>query len=190
MTDVAAAPAARRSRPALWISIALAVVLALLIGVLATRQSAEARLAKSPLVGKGVPAVVGKTVDGRSSYDIDDHQGEWVLVNFFATWCVPCQQEHDDLVRFSKAHAEAGDASVVSIVFADNASDVKKFFAQRGGDWPVVLDDDGAVATAFGVARVPESYLVAPNGTVVGKVTGGVNFPFLQEQLAKFEAGS
>jgi cytochrome c biogenesis protein CcmG/thiol:disulfide interchange protein DsbE len=189
MTDVAAPPAARRSRPALWISIALAVVVALLIAVLATRDNAQTRLVKSPLVGKAVPAVAGRTVDGTSSYDIDDHQGEWVLVNFFATWCVPCQQEHDDLVRFSRAHAEAGDATVVSIVFGDTLPEVRKFFSQRGGDWPVVRDDDGALATAFGVARVPESYLVAPNGTVVGKVTGGVNFTFLQQQLAAFEAG-
>jgi cytochrome c biogenesis protein CcmG/thiol:disulfide interchange protein DsbE len=190
MTDVATPTVARRSRPALWISVALAVVLALLIGVLATRDNAQTRLVKSPLVGKGVPAVVGKTVDGSSSYDIDDHQGEWVLVNFFATWCVPCQQEHDDLVRFSRAHAEAGDASVVSVVFGDKVGEVQKFFAQRGGDWPVVRDDDGALATAFGVARVPESYLVAPNGTVYGKVTGGVTFTFLQQQLATAEAGS
>jgi cytochrome c biogenesis protein CcmG/thiol:disulfide interchange protein DsbE len=93
-------------------------------------------------------------------------------------------------VRFSRFHANTGDASVVSVVFADQTADVRRFFAQRGGDWPVVRDEDGGVATAFGVARVPESYLVAPNGTVVGKITGGVTFDYLQEQLAKFEAGS
>jgi cytochrome c biogenesis protein CcmG/thiol:disulfide interchange protein DsbE len=182
------APPVKRSRPALWIAVSLAVVLALLIGVLATRDSAATRLVKSPLLGKAVPALTGTTVDGSATYDIDDHQGEWVVVNFFATWCVPCQQEHDDLARFAKFHEAAGDASVVSVVYVDKTADVKRFFAQRGGDWPVVRDGDGAMATAFGVARVPESYLVAPNGTVVGKITGGVTYDFLQEQLAKFEA--
>ncbi|MCU1483360.1 MAG: dsbE [Actinomycetia bacterium] len=188
MTDVAT-PTVKRSRPALWIAVGLAVVLALLIAVLATRDNAATRLVKSPLVGKAVPALTGTTVDGTATYDIDDHQGEWVVVNFFATWCTPCQQEHDDLARFEKFHGAVGDASVVSVVFADQTSDVKRFFAQRGGDWPVLRDANGVLATAFGVARVPESYLVAPNGTVVGKVTGGVTFDFLQEQLAKFEAG-
>jgi cytochrome c biogenesis protein CcmG/thiol:disulfide interchange protein DsbE len=188
VTDVVAPPA-KRSRPALWIAIGLAVVLALLIAVLATRDNAATRLVRSPLVSHPVPALTGTTVDGSRSYDIDDHQGEWVLVNFFATWCVPCQQEHDDLARFQKFHAAAGDASVVSVVFADQTSDVRRFFAQRGGDWPVVRDEDGALATAFGVARVPESYLVAPDGTVAAKVTGGVTFDFLQEQLGRLEAG-
>jgi cytochrome c biogenesis protein CcmG/thiol:disulfide interchange protein DsbE len=187
MSDTAAPPA-KRSRPALWIAVAIAVVLALLIGVLATRDSAATRLVRSPLVGKTVPATKAALVDGSGSYDIDDHRGQWVLVNFFATWCVPCQQEHDDLVRFARAHAAAGDASVVSVVFSDQTADVERFFAQRGGGWPVLRDDDGALATAFGVARVPESYLVAPNGLVVGKVTGGVNFDFLQQQLARFQS--
>jgi len=173
----------RKSRTALWTAIAVGVVLALLVAVLATRDPASTRLAKSPLVGKGVPALSAQTVDGSSTYDIDDHQGEWVLVNFFATWCIPCQEEHDDLVRFAEAYT--GQASVVSVVFSDQAEDVRRFFERRGGDWPVLRDDDARIATDFGVARVPESYLVAPNGTVYGKVLGGVTFEFLQEELAK-----
>jgi cytochrome c biogenesis protein CcmG/thiol:disulfide interchange protein DsbE len=184
VTEVVAPPV-KRSRPALWIAVALAVVLGLLIAVLATRDNAATRLVRSPLVGHPVPALTGTTVDGSRTYAIDDHQGEWVLVNFFATWCVPCQQEHDDLARFAKFHEADGDASVVSVVFDDTPARVKQYFAQRGGTWPVVRDD-GALATAFGVARVPESYLVAPNGVVVAKITGGVTYDFLQEQLAKF----
>ena len=178
----------RTPRTALWIAGGVAVVLALLVAVLATREPATSRLVKSPLVGHVAPGIESGTVDGGSTYSLDSRRGEWVLVNFFATWCVPCQQEHDDLVRFADAHAAAGDATVVSVVFSDDAASVRKYFAQRGGAWPVLKDDDGAIATAWGVARVPESYLVAPSGVVVGKVTGGVKFDFLQEQLARFEA--
>ena len=182
--------ARRRPRTAQWVSLAIAVVLALLVAVLATRQSATSRLVQSPLVGKTVPALAGDTVDGTDTYDIDDHRDEWVLVNFFATWCTPCIEEHDDLVRFAEAHAQAGDANVVSVVFSDKPSDVERFFDERGGDWPVIADRDAAIATAFGVARVPESYLVAPGGQVVGKVTGGVTFDFIQDQIARYEKGA
>ena len=125
---------------------------------------------------------------GDGTFSLDDHRGQFVLVNFFATWCVPCQQEHADLERFAEAHAAAGDASVVSVIFSDQTSDVNRFFARRGGNWPVLRDDDGTIATDWGVARVPESYLVAPSGVVVGKITGGVSFAFLQQQLARLQA--
>jgi cytochrome c biogenesis protein CcmG/thiol:disulfide interchange protein DsbE len=177
----------KRSRTALWSAVALGVVLALLVVVLATRDPATTRLVKSPLVGKVAPATVARTIDGGERFTLADHRGGWVLVNFFATWCIPCQQEHDDLVSFARAHAEEGDATVVSVVFSDELPEVRRFFDQRGGDWPVVRDDDGAIATAWGVARVPESYLVAPSGVVVGKVTGGVQYEFLEQQLKAFD---
>jgi cytochrome c biogenesis protein CcmG/thiol:disulfide interchange protein DsbE len=177
----------RRPRTALWVAITLGVAIALLVGVLATRDPASTRLVKSPLVGKSVPDIAKPTINGQGDFSLRQQRGKWVLVNFFATWCVPCQQEHDDLVRFAAAHHGSGDALVVSVVFSDETADVRRYFARRGGDWPVVADADGAIATDFGVARVPESYLVAPSGLVVGKVTGGVQFAFLQAQLAKFE---
>lgn len=174
-------------RPAVWVAAGIAVVIALLVVVLATRKPATDRLVKSPLVGKEAPAVSGKTVAGDTTYALSSQRGKWVLVNFFATWCVPCQREHDDLLRFANAHGVQGDASVVSVVFSDEVANVKSYFDQRGGDWPVVRDDDGGIATAWGVARVPESYLVAPSGLVVLKITGGVSYDFLQQELSRLE---
>jgi cytochrome c biogenesis protein CcmG, thiol:disulfide interchange protein DsbE len=176
-----------RPRTALWVAIAIGVAIALLVTVLATRDPASSRLVRSPLVGRTAPDIDAVAINDAGRFSLVDQRGKWVLVNFFATWCVPCQQEHDDLVRFAAAHADAGDAAVVSVVFSDQTSDVRRFFARRGGDWPVVADEDGTFATAWGVARVPESYLVAPSGLVVGKITGGVRFAFLQAQLARFE---
>jgi cytochrome c biogenesis protein CcmG/thiol:disulfide interchange protein DsbE len=163
-----------RGRPALWISVGIGLVLAVLVAVLFTRPPAEQRLVKSPLVGHVAPDTFG----------IDQQRGRFVLVNFFATWCVPCQQEHDDLLRFAAAHPD--DARVVSVAFDPN-DDVRSYFERHGGNWPVVQDDDGGIATAWGVSRVPESYLVSPSGRVLGKITGGVKFDSLQDLLAKYE---
>jgi cytochrome c biogenesis protein CcmG/thiol:disulfide interchange protein DsbE len=95
--------------------------------------------------------------DGEA-FDLADERGRFTLVNFFATWCVPCVEEHDDLVRFANTHAIADDARVVSVVFSDRPGDVERFF---------------------------ESYLVAPDGRVVLKLLGGVRFDRLEELFAE-----
>lgn len=180
----------RRPRTALSSAAALGVVVVLLVAVLATRAPATSKIDKSPLLGKPAPALAGPVLTGGTgAFDLDSLQGRVVLVNFFATWCVPCVQEHDDLRRFAEAHAVAGDARVVSVVFGDEPSNVRRFFARNGGDWPVIGDADGAIATSWGVARVPESYLVGPDGTVLSKVTGGIKYDMLESLVARATGG-
>lgn len=177
-----------RSRTALVTSAVLAVLLVGLVVVLATREPATTRVAKSRLVGREAPAISGESVLDGESFDLRDHRGRFVLVNFFATWCTPCIEEHDDLVRFSEVHQEAGDARVVSVVYSDKQDDVRRFFEQRGGDWPVVGDPDGAAATSYAVIRVPESYLVGPDGRVLVKIIGGIEYEQLEELFADVAA--
>ena len=162
-----------RSRVALASAVVLGVLLGAFVVVLATSKPATSRLAESPLIGREAP----------STGDVEVGAGRWTLVNFFATWCIPCVEEHDDLVAFSQRHAVTGDAEVVSVVFSDEPADVEEFFDERGGDWPVVRDDDGRIATDFGVTGVPESYLVAPNGIVVAKIVGGIDLERLEALL-------
>jgi cytochrome c biogenesis protein CcmG/thiol:disulfide interchange protein DsbE len=178
-----------KQRPALVASIVIAVVLALLVAVLATREPAVNRVAKSPLLGKQAPAMAAETIDG-DTFELADLEGQWVLVNFLASWCEPCKAEHDDLVQFSEAHAATRDASVVSVVFDDDAESVREYFAERGGDWPVLLDDEGAAAVAWGVPKAPETFLVAPNGRVVLKISGELTYAFVEEQLQLLRSGS
>lgn len=173
----------RRGRVAVTAG-AVGVVLAGFVVLLATREPAVNRLADSPLVGRPAPAIDAARLTG-GTYRLDDDAGRWVLVNFFATWCVPCQREHPELVRFATAHAAAGDATVVSVVFDDDPDAVREFFAANGGDWPVVSDDDGRIAVAYGVVRVPESYLVTPRGFVAAKIIGGVTAEGLEDLLAR-----
>ena len=171
----------RQRRTALVTSVVLGVLLVGLVLVLATRDPASTRVAKSRLLGRPAPAIVGDSVVSGDRFDIADQRGRFVLVNFFATWCTPCVEEHDDLVRFANTHAVADDARVVSVVFSDDPRDVERFFEQRGGDWPVLADQDGSIATSYGVTGVPESYLVAPDGRVVLKLLGGVRHDRLEE---------
>jgi cytochrome c biogenesis protein CcmG/thiol:disulfide interchange protein DsbE len=176
----------RRPRTALVTALVVGVLVALMVGVMATRDPNTEKITQSPLIGRLAPSIQGTTLSG-GSFDLGDQRGRWVVVNFFATWCVPCLEEHPQLLAFDEAHAKTGDASVVSVLFDDKPEKARAVFAQRGGTWPVVIDDEGAVGVSYGVARVPESFLVAPDGTVVRRLVGGVTAAELNSILAQYD---
>ncbi len=173
---------AARSRTTFWIVLPVAVAVVFLLLLLATRPSAGDREDHSELIDGLAPVVEGRTIDG-TWFDIDDHRGQWVIVNFFSTTCVPCIQEHPELVAFQEAHEPLGDATIVSVTFDDQASNVIEFFAEHGGDWPVLAEETGSIALHYGVTGVPESFLINPNGVVAERIIGGITAGYLQERL-------
>ena len=190
----AAAPQERGDGPAggsrlsLVAAVAVAVVVALLVVVLATRDPSTERRTQSPLLGRLAPATAGTALDGRA-VDIDDHRGRWVMVNFFASWCTPCITEHPELVAFDAAHRDRGDAVLIGVTYDNDADDARAFFARRGGAWPVIDDPDNSIGVAYGVAQVPETFVVAPNGTIVQRFAGAVTAAQLDDVIALYEGG-
>ncbi len=177
----------RRRRHAPFIAGAIAVVIALLVVVLATRQPATTKVETSPLVGKPAPPLAGTTIDG-GRYRLADRPGQWVLLNFFATWCVPCRREHPDLIRFADRHRAAGDVAVVGVIYSDDTNAVRRFRKLNGGDWPMLLDQSGATAVSYGVSGVPESFVIDPDGLIVAKLVGGVRDDELETFFQRLRA--
>ena len=182
------ADAPRRGHLARNAALAVGVVLIALVALLATAKTNDQRRPEARIVGQAVPVVQGTTLDG-GNYDIDDHLGNWVVVNFFASWCTPCRVEQPELVKFHQEHQQAGDVEIVSVVFQDKEADVKAFFDQSGATWPVLVGDTGSTALQFGVTAVPESYIVSPDGQVVAKFEN-VTAVELDSVIARYAASA
>lgn len=185
-TDDALDPPAGGPRTALVASAVVAVLVVLLVAVLATRDPSSARATQSPLIGKVAPTTEGTTLDGES-VSVSDLRGRWVMLNFFASWCIPCQTEHPQLAAFHAAHEAAGDAVLVGVTFDDRAEDARAFFERNGGGWPVIDDPDNSLGVAYGVAQVPETFVIAPSGIVVQRFAGAVTRADLEAVIAAYE---
>ncbi|HVF31775.1 MAG TPA: TlpA disulfide reductase family protein [Acidimicrobiales bacterium] len=173
-------------RPGRWIAVGVAVLAVAFLLVLATRQSAEESASDSPLLGKPAPEVTGPDLGG-DIVRLSQLRGRYVLLNFFASWCVPCEREHDDLIRFQESHAGANDATVLAVLFDDEVDDALDFFERRGGAWPVLQDPGGKVSLDFGVRGPPESFLISPEGVVLSRIIGEVSSDGLERLLAEAE---
>jgi cytochrome c biogenesis protein CcmG, thiol:disulfide interchange protein DsbE len=161
--DDAAPP--RRVAP--FIALAVALVLAALFAILAgAKGERDAETANTPLMFQPAPQIVGETLDG-GSFDLGRRRGSWVVLNFFQSTCVPCVQEHPEVVAFADQQADLVDgAELVTVIFNDAAEDVQAFFdANGGGDWPVLLDGTGAPVD-YSVTKVPETWVIDPDGRV------------------------
>ena len=108
----------------------------------------------SPLIGNPAPAVQSTLVGG-GSFDLSRRKGSWVVLNFFNSTCVPCRNEHPELVAFAENQDGLADgAELFTVVNDDTDEAVSAFFEEKGGDWDKIRDPDGAIAVAFGVAKV------------------------------------
>ena len=167
-------------------AIVVGIVLIAFVALLATRKGNDQRQPEALIVGKAVPEIVGTTLTG-DRFDIDNHRGNWVVVNFFASWCTPCRVEQPELVKFAQQHAAADDVKVVSVVFQpDDETAVRDFMAKSGATWPVIGGETGSIALSFGVTAVPETYLITPDGQVVAKYEAGLTAASLDAQIQKY----
>ena len=176
----------RRRSPV--IAAAVGAVLVGLLAVLALADPGDSDTAESPLLGRPAPAVRSTTVDG-VPFDLSRRKGSWVVLNFFNSTCVPCRNEHPQLVAFEKAQQSAADpVELYTVVNDDSDEAVSAFFGANGGGWPKVKDDDGAISVAFGVAKVPETWVIDPNGFVRLRIIGELTEGFLQERIDMMRA--
>jgi cytochrome c biogenesis protein CcmG/thiol:disulfide interchange protein DsbE len=169
----------------------VATILAVAFIVVLVIASPESQTdADSPLLGNPAPAVVTTTIEDET-FDLARRKGSWVVLNFFNSTCVPCRAEHPELLAFADAQAKSAQpAELYTVINDDSDGAVKAYFDEHGGSWPKLRDDNGTIAVAFGVARVPETWIVDPNGFVRLRIAGKLTEGLLDEQLAMLQGQS
>ncbi|MHB1927862.1 MAG: TlpA family protein disulfide reductase [Acidimicrobiales bacterium] len=183
----AARPGQSPSHRVRWLGLSVGVLAVLLVAALAKAPPAANVEVRSPLLGHPAPPIAGPSVTPYRFTSLVASRGRWVLVNFFATWCVACRQEQPQLARFAAEHRGA-DVQLVMVVYNDTAPNVRAFLAAQGGKWPAVLDPGGQVALSYGVGQIPDTYLIDPHGIVVAKLAGASTAAGLDRLLALAKA--
>ena len=143
------------------------VALGLLFGLYALNRNPEVQ--PDALVGQPVPDLVLPSLEGGREVSVREAvKGGPVLVNFFASWCAPCEIEHPVLMDLQRQQVK-----VIGIAYKDAPANTEAFLTRLGDPFAArLVDRDGRAGIEFGVTGVPETYLIGADGIILDKHTG------------------
>lgn len=166
-----------------WRTVALVLApLVLFALLLATGLGRDPRELPSELIGRQAPTFALPRLDARGRIDLGDLHGDVVVVNFWASWCVPCREEHDALAAAWGRYRDRG-VVVLGVSFEDTREAALGFRDELKGDWPLADDPGSRTAITYGVFGVPETFVIAPDGTIAAKTTGAVTYEWLTDEI-------
>jgi cytochrome c biogenesis protein CcmG, thiol:disulfide interchange protein DsbE len=155
--------------PIRWVALSVGAVVVAVVVVFAIqvgRSSNEPSLPRLVLEHAPAPSFTVAGLDGKT---ISSAQltGKTYVVNFFNSWCIPCQREAPALKSFYGEHKAEADFAMVGIIIDDDATTMRGYVHDLGITWPVAVDPKGAASLGFGTTGQPETYVIAPDGVAV-----------------------
>jgi cytochrome c biogenesis protein CcmG, thiol:disulfide interchange protein DsbE len=181
MTAAAPRPEAKPTRRPLLVFVPLAVFAALAALFVIRLYSGDASLLPSALIGREVPAFALPPVEGLPDKpgfsDADLRQGKVTLVNVFASWCVPCHEEHKLIMRLSADPAlSRARVRLFGLAYKDDPANIRGFLAEAGDPFAKIgADRKGRTAIDWGVYGVPETFIVKGDGTIAYRFVGPIS---------------
>lgn len=156
-----------------WVGYGIAVAAVAFAVVLASRFGTDPGLVDSPLLGQPAPEFDLAQLEGGETVSLGDLGGDIVVVNFFASWCLQCRNEHDALTSTADAFADDG-VTLVQISYQESPPNSIEYLetAGRSQHAHYLADPGSRTAIAYGVFGIPETFFIDEQGVVVGKIIG------------------
>ncbi len=143
-------------------------LMALLVGVLALVIVFGVATKRMGAASRPAPALPTQTLHP-PMVGLASLRGRPVLVNFWASWCHPCQKEAPELERFAR---EGAGIRLVGVDTGDNARDARRFIRRYGWSFPVLRDSDNSVGDHYGIPGLPTTFALDARGRIVSKLVG------------------
>jgi thiol-disulfide isomerase/thioredoxin len=139
---------------------------ALLVGVLLLSACSSGGASRAD-VGETAPLFATRDLAGER-VRLRDFRGQTVVLNFWASWCIPCRKEFPLLAQVD----ERQNVAVLGVIYNDADDNARRFMAEHGGTWPG-LKDDGKIARAYRVGPgIPATIVIGPTGKVTKRILG------------------
>lgn len=173
---------ARRAGGVRWGILAAGMALVLpLLWILYSGFGKDPHALPDVMTGTPAPAFSLVTLDGEP-VALEGLRGKPVVLNFWATWCAPCAQEHPVLLAGARRYQDKG-VVFLGVLYGDTPEKARDFVARKGQAYPTLVDPEGRTAIDFGVAGVPETYFIDTQGNIARKIAGPVSMPVLMETV-------
>lgn len=118
------------------------------------------------------------------AFQLSAHKGKPLMINFFASWCLPCREEVPALVKIQKEYEPKG-VIFLAVAIDDTEEDVNNFIERLGFTFPAGHDKTGAIKEAYGVYGLPTSFFISKESTINYFHPGGVSEALLRYELDK-----
>ena len=161
------------------VGVGLAVPIVALLSYGLTR---DPRHIASPLPGRAAPEFSLPALDGGDSIKLGELRGQVVVVNFWASWCIPCRQEHPVLLEAARTYEPRG-VKFVGIAYNDKPEDSQRWLNELGKSYPSLIDAGARVAIDYGVSGVPETFILDKQGVVAFKKFGPITTAEISQKL-------
>ncbi|MFL0403666.1 TlpA family protein disulfide reductase [Bacillus nitratireducens] len=140
-------------------------------------------------IGKSAPDFELTKLDG-AKVKLSDLKGKKVILNFWATWCGPCQQEMPDMEAFYKEHKDNVEILAINYTPSEKGGGeekVRNFAKEKGITFPILLDKNIDVTTAYKVITIPTSYFIDTKGVIQDKFIGPMTQKEMEKRVAKLK---